>query len=216
MRNFLNVQVFHFLATGALFYFIILLSIPSGVGCGIIVMCPSNDAYRRKLDADFYDKTKKCENGEDASCTNLSEEANQKIQMCKDCRGCSGNEKYNVFAMDALDKNHCLYHHDGDACFSLATREGTKAELLHVYSFEEVEFYEKSCEYGNSLGCKMAKSRRKDAEEGVARNIAKKECESGCKLLYEPCMKDCNESRRNCDNKCASQVRTCLRSCNSR
>lgn len=182
-------------------------------GCGVIVMCPSNTAYKRQLDREFYAKAGKCENGDDKVCETISEDAKKKVQMCKDCSGCSGEETYVEVAEIAKEKNLCNHKKDATACFALAVREGAAADAKNEYSSLEVALYQKSCEYGDQLGCKMAASRGQDMSAGMAKNFEARQCGEGCKLLYGPCMRECGSQSRQCLGKCSNDVGVCMSSC---
>lgn len=185
----------------------------SQISCGAIFMCPATPEWKIKLDKAFFEKASKCQKGDDKACETILQDAKDKQQMCNNCRGCSGEEKYQEVAEIAKETNGCEHHKNGDACFALATREGLRAEQRNEYSSKEVALYEKACDYGADLACKMAKSRGKEMSEGMMKNAEKKQCTDACKSTYPLCIKECGKTSE-CQNKCIRQVQICISTCN--
>lgn len=136
------------LMSGAVAFGVIVLAAPVETGCGIIAMCPSNHAYKRQLDREFFEKASKCESGDDSSCSSIDADAKKKVQMCKDCSGCDGKENYEEVAADAKSKNRCNKHSEALSCRALAAKIDAQAKARGEYSDEAVTYYEKACSYG--------------------------------------------------------------------
>lgn len=180
--------------------------------CGIIVMCPVNADAQEKLNMEFSNNILKCSHGDDKVCEKVVNDAVDLQKMCKNCRRCKGDEKYEEEATDAKNMNRCQYHKDGEACFAVATREGLKSKEKHRYSYDEVAYYKLACEYGNTLACELAKSRGDEMAAGIEKNVAAKECTDGCNSVYPSCLVGCNNTIQ-CRNECMQQLKMCHSSC---
>lgn len=195
-----------------------ILALPVETGCGIIVMCPANYGSKRALDREFFTKASKCENGDDPSCTAIDDDAKKKVQMCKDCSGCDGTEKYEDVAKDAKAKNRCNHHSEAAACLAIASELDAQAKAKGVYSDDAIVYFQKACKYGDQPSCDREK--QLSQSEGNARAVAlqRNQCVQGCYALAHvvdgcpSCMSIGSMAPQRCIDGC-QQIGLCMQSC---
>jgi len=157
------------------------LLVPVQTGCGLVVMCPSNDAYKRQLDGKFFSKASHCASGDDKACDGLDNEAKDKEKSCHNCNNCDGKEKYVEVAATAKLKNGCDHHADGTACYQLGAKEDEEASAKNKFSPEAIMHFQKACELGKVLdSCKRSKLLSEDQSKAVEHAKGVASCQAAC------------------------------------